>query len=91
VSINSFAQSGHLNNRSVRDLNDSVVSKQSNDRILNLNNQKKKKTLLSNLYKVDDRSINFHQAKEGLLRMTKEYVVRHSQEGKFKIDTEEIV
>lgn len=86
----SFEQT-HLHNRSTRDLNESILSRQSNNQILDHNNQKKKQTLLSSLYKVDDRSINFPHAKEGLLRMTREYVEMHSNEGKIKIDTEEVV
>jgi len=48
-------------------------------------------TLLSNLYKVDDRTINFPQAKTNLLKLTKNYVESHNMQKMTKIDTQEMI
>lgn len=48
-------------------------------------------TLLSNLYKVDDRTINFPQAKTNLLKLTKNYVEGHNMQKMTKIDTQEMI
>jgi len=48
-------------------------------------------TLLSNLYKIDDRTINFPQAKTNLLKLTKNYVESHNMQKMTKIDTQEMI
>ncbi|CDW85234.1 UNKNOWN [Stylonychia lemnae] len=48
-----------------------------NEEIIDKNNVKKGTSILSNLYRIDDRAIKFKQAKNELLKITNTYLSRH--------------
>ena len=56
-----------------------IAVTEKNLEIIDKNNNKKKKTILSNLYRIDDRTINFHQAKQGLFNLTTFYLAKHQE------------
>lgn len=48
-----------------------------NVEILLKNNIKKSGSILSNLYRIDDRAVKYKQAKQELMRMTNQYFMKH--------------
>ena len=48
-----------------------------NDKILQKNNIKKSTSILSNLYRIDDRAIKFKQARNELMKLTNDYLSKH--------------
>lgn len=60
-------------------MNTSFIPKwpQINEKIIEKNKDKKTNSILSNLYKIDDRAIKFKQAKNELIKMTNSYLSRH--------------
>mmetsp|Transcript_31192 Transcript_31192/g.23182 ORF Transcript_31192/g.23182 Transcript_31192/m.23182 type:complete len:102 (+) Transcript_31192:176-481(+) len=56
------------------------LERDQNARILERNNVKKSTSILSNLYRVDDRAIKFKQARNELVKITNDYLAQHFQD-----------